>query len=278
MNRFWLASIALFALTAKAQNINFSDVQPFHTALNHLTVIDMGEPIQFIAAADPDSFQIERTGDKVLLQPLKDGASTNLILWTVSRQVSYELDAPGDVQKMNVLVRSVPTSVLSASVVNTEKESQQIAAAATTEAMLGAQDIVVDQPSKNPTNGVTASIVRVLHASNGTYLQYEIANHSNTAFRVSMPAVSLLTPTQAPISLFALRNHQLSPQTLSSFKAKPNGAPLTIGGKTQQPDLAPGSSTTGYVLIRAFNNSSPEIYQVDFGTSTSGPLLETVVI
>ncbi len=278
MNRFWLASIALFALTAKAQNINFSDVQHIHTALNHLTVIDMGEPIQFIAAADPDSFQIERAGDKVLLQPLKDGASTNLILWTVSRQISYELDAPGDVQKVNVLVRSVPVPVLSASAANTEKEHQQIAATATTEAMLGAQDIVIDQPSKNPTNGVTASIVRVLRTSDGTYLQYEIANHSNAPFRVTTPAVSPLTPTQAPISLLALRNHQLSRQTLSSFKPKLNGGPITISGRTQQTDVAPGSSTTGYVLIRAFNTSAPEIYQVDFGMNASGPLVETVVI
>jgi len=278
MNRFWLASIALFALTAKAQNINFPDVQHVHTALNHLTVIDLGEPIQFIAAADPDSFQIERAGDKVLLQPLKDGASTNLLLWTATRQVSYELDAPGDVHKMNVLVRSVPASATSSTDVNTEKERQQIAAAATTEAMLGAQKIVRDQPSKSPTNGITASIVGVLHTSDGIYLQYEISNHSTAPFRVSMPAVSPLIPTQAPISLLALRNHQLSTQTLSSFKAKPNGGSVTISGKTPQSDVAPGSSTTGYVLIRAFNNSTPEIYQIDFGASASGPLVETVVI
>jgi len=108
MNRFWLPAIALFALTAKAQNINFQDIPHIHTALNHLTVIDLGEPIQFIAAADSQSFQIERAGDKVLLQPLKDSATTNLILWTASRQVSYELDAPGDVAQMNVLIRKLP--------------------------------------------------------------------------------------------------------------------------------------------------------------------------
>lgn len=277
MNRFLLTSIALFALAAKAQNINFSDVQHIHTALNHLTVIDLGEPIQFIAAADPDSFQIERAGDKVLLQPLKEGASTNLILWTASRQVSYELDAPGDIQKMNVLVRNLPSSVRSASVANIEKD-RQIADAATTEAMLGAQDIVADQLAKNSSNPVTASVVRVLRTHEGTYLQYEVINHSAASFRVTTPTVTQLTPTETPVSLLALRNHQLTSQTLGSFKAKPNSVPVTVTGMAQQPDVQPGSSTSGYVLIRPVNGTSPEIYQLDFGTSASGSLIETVVI
>jgi len=95
---------------------------------------------------------------------------------------------------------------------------------------------------------------------------------------VTTPAVSSLSPTQAPISLLALRNHQLSTQTLTSFKAKPSVDLITISGKTQQSDVAPGLSTTGYVLIRAFNTSTPEIYQVDFGISAAGPLVEAVVI
>lgn len=278
MNRFWLASIALFALTAKAQNINFSDVQHIHTSLNHLTVIDLGEPIQFIATADPDSFQIERAGDKVLLQPLKDGTSTNLILWTASRQVSYELDAPGDVAKMNVLVRNLPASVRAASVASTERERQQIAATATTQAMLGAQDIVADQPSKGSSNAVTASIVRVLHTSDGTYLQYEVINHSAIPFRVTTPVVTPLTPTQTPVSLLALRNHQLSPQILSGFKAKLNGTSAVLTGQMQQSDVQPGASTTGYVLIRGISGSTPKIYQLDFGSIASGLLVESVVI
>lgn len=278
MNRFWLPAIALFALTAKAQNINFTDVPHIHTALNHLTVIDLGEPIQFIAAADPDSFQIERAGDKVLLQPLKDGASTNLILWTASRQVSYELDAPGDVAKMNVLVRNLPASVRATTEVPTEKERQRIATAATKQAMLGVEDLVVDQSSKSASNSVTASVVRILRTSEGTYLQYQVVNHSATPFRVTTPTITQLIPTQTPVSLLALRNHLLSQQTVGSFKPRTNSASVLLEGQAQQSDVQPGSSTSGYVLIRAFNGSAPELYQLNFGTTTSGPLIETVVI
>ncbi|WP_158790037.1 hypothetical protein [Granulicella sp. L60] len=278
MNRFWLPAIALFAFTAKAQNINFQDLPHIHTALHHLTVIDLGEPIQFIAAADPDSFQIERAGDKVLLQPLKETATTNLILWTASRQISYELDAPGDVAKMNVLVRNLPASARAAVDAPSAKEGQQIAAAATTQAMLSAQDIVPEQPVKLSTTEVSVSILHVLHTGEGTYLQYQIVNHSTTPFRVTTPSITRLSPSQTPVSLLALRNHELSPQTLSGFKAKPDGTATTVAGESAQTDVLPGASTTGYVLVRADSGTAPEIYQLNFGYSASGSLVETLVI
>ncbi len=278
MNRIWLPAIALFAFTAKAQNINYTDIQHIHTALNHLTVIDLGEPIQFVAAADPDSFQIERAGDKVLLQPLKEGAATNLILWTPSRQVSYELDAPGDIQKMNVLVRSLPVSVRATSEAPSEKERQHIAAMATSQAVLGAQDIAVEQPFKSSSSIVAVSVTRVLRTNEGTYLQFQIVNHSAAPFRATMPAVTQLTPTQTPVSLLALRNHQLTAQTVDGFKAKNTASLSGVSGQIQQADIQPGSSTSGYVLIPTRNGSNPEIYQLDFGSSKSGALIETVVI
>jgi hypothetical protein len=278
MNRFWLPAIALFALTAKAQNINFQDLPHIHTARHHLTVIDLGEPIQFIAAADPDSFQIERAGDKVLLQPLKESATTNLILWTASRQISYELDAPGDVAKMNVLVRNLPASTRAVADAPSAKERQQIAAAATTQAMLGAQDIVAEQPVKLSTTEVSVSILHVLHTGEGTYLQYQIVNHSTTPFRVTTPSITRLSPSQTPVSLLALRNHELSPQTLSGFKAKPDGTATKVAGESAQTDVLPGASTTGYVLVHADSGTAPEIYQLNFGYSASGSLVETLVI
>jgi hypothetical protein len=278
MNRYWLPAIALCAFAAKAQTINFQDIQHIHTALHHLTVIDLGEPIRFIAAADPDSFQIERAGDKVLLQPLKDATSTNLIVWTASRQVSYELDAPGDLTKMDVLVRNLPPSTRAATDATTANERQRTAAAATTKAILSAQDIVVEQPAKSFGAGILISIVRVLRTSDGTYLQYTVVNHSTVPFRVTTPSVTRLVATQIPVSLLALRNHELSPQTLSSFKTKSDGSAVIVAGQSARTDIPPGASTTGYVLVHTTSGTTPEIYQLNFGSSASGSLVEIVVI
>jgi len=277
MNRMWLAAIALFAVTAKAQNINFQDIPHIHTALHHLTVIDLGEPIEFIAAADPQAFQVERAGDKVLLQPLKDSAATNLILWTASRQVSYEIDSPGDVAQMNVLVRNLPALIRSEMDFSQSKEREEIAAIAAGKALLGARDVIVDRP-KPISAGVSASIIRVLHTDSGTYVQYEVVNHSANPFRMTAPVITRLTPTQSPVSLLALRNHELSSATLNSFKPKPDISAPVVLKQSEPNDIAAGASMTGYVLLRTSTNGTPEIYQFGFGVSSSGPLAQTVVI
>src|SRR5438552_3922297 len=53
------------------------------TALNHLTLIEMDEPVTEVAAGSP-AFRIERRGNKVFIQPLQEGAATNLFIWTTS--------------------------------------------------------------------------------------------------------------------------------------------------------------------------------------------------
>lgn len=277
MNLIWLPAIALFALTAKAQNINFQDIPHIHTALNHLTVIDLGEPIEFIAAANSQAFQVERAGDKVLLQPLKDSAATNLILWTASRQISYEIDAPGDVAQMNVLVRNLPASTRSQVDAPSPKERELIATAATSKTLLQAEEVIEDSPAKSATD-VDASIIRVLRTEEGTYLQYRVVNHSANPFRVTVPSVTRLVPSQTPVSLVALRNHQLSATSLNALKSTPAVTLPTILKQSEPNDLATGASTTGYVLVQNSLKDLPEIFQLDFGASTSGSLVQTVVI
>jgi hypothetical protein len=174
-------------------------------------------------------------------------------------------------------VRNLPASVRAAVDAPSAKERQQIAAAATTQAMLGAQDIVAAHPVKLSTTEVSAAILHVLHTGEGTYLEYQIVNHSTTPFRVTTPSITRLSPSQTPVSLLALRNHELSPQTLSGFKAKPDGT-TTVAGESAQTDVLPGASTTGYVLVHADSGTAPEIYQLNFGSSASGSLVETVVI
>src|SRR3989449_9998303 len=60
------------------------------TALNHLTVIELAEPVTLAAAGSP-LFKIERRDNKVFIQPLEEGSSTNLFVWTGSGRWSYEL-------------------------------------------------------------------------------------------------------------------------------------------------------------------------------------------
>ena len=75
------------------------------TAMNHLTVIEVGEPVTTVAVGSPQSFKVERRENKVFIQPLVENVSTNLFIWTASTRLSYELvPAVGDAGQMDFAI------------------------------------------------------------------------------------------------------------------------------------------------------------------------------
>ena len=100
--------LVLAVAAAGAQTTSQCQIRHIETSLNHLTVLEFGESVTTLAIADPDSFQVERHDDKVFVKPLREGVSTNLFVWTASRELSYELDPAGQLAAMDVLVRTDP--------------------------------------------------------------------------------------------------------------------------------------------------------------------------
>src|SRR6516164_1032610 len=96
MKRWLLMSLAA-ALAAPAQKIETQKLDRTHitrveTAMNHLTVIEVGEPVEQVAAGSA-SYKVEWRGNKVFVQPLEPDAQTNLFIWTASGRLNYELVA-----------------------------------------------------------------------------------------------------------------------------------------------------------------------------------------
>src|SRR5438876_9599470 len=87
--------VLMLAVAAEPQRIetqhpDASKITRVETAMNHLTVIELAEPVT-LAAAGSSLFKIERRDNKVFIQPLEEGSSTNLFVWTASGRWSYEL-------------------------------------------------------------------------------------------------------------------------------------------------------------------------------------------
>src|SRR6516225_6135801 len=99
------SAISVWADELKVGAPAAADVIHVATALDHLTVLEFGEPVT-MAAAGSNAFQIERHEDKVFIKPLKTGASTDLFVWTASRRFTYELETTGEVKNMNFAVDS----------------------------------------------------------------------------------------------------------------------------------------------------------------------------
>jgi hypothetical protein len=283
MKSFLGAVLALAAIGAAAQSTNFNQIQHIETTLNHLTVIDLAEPIVTVAVADPDSIQIERHDDKVFLKPLKDGVSTNLFIWTASRQIAYEIDPAGDLAKMNVIVRNVPPPAEHKPDHEAEKsepsdrEIQNIASLVLTQALMGTESIVREK-SKIAVSGVNVTLEQVFRSKDALYIRYTIANQSTVPFRVTTPDISEVKSTKHPISMESLRDHQLSPRTFGKFKTNPGVSIPVVNAESGSTDIAPGTKSTGVVTIRASQGSQPQLYQLHFGNSQSGPIAVEAVL
>jgi hypothetical protein len=263
--------IALASASAGGQTIGFDQLPHVKTALNHVTVIDLGEPVVNIGNADLDAFQIDMEGDKILIEPLKEAISTNLAIWTASRQLNYELDPAGDVTKMTVLIRNAPatprhasSTAATASALD-DQELQKVTSLAQSQALIGLQEITRDG-AKLTVDAVNVDIEQIFQAKDQLYIRYVITNLTKAPFRVTLPDVSLPVPTQEPISLIGLRDHQLNPQTFATFKTKQGESLSVETGHSLVTDLGPGQKTTGVISIKRSQDNPPQIYELRFGS------------
>ena len=271
----------LAAAAVGAQTTSQSQVRHVETSLNHLTVIEFGEPVTTLAIADTDSFQVERHDDKVFVKPLREGVSTNLFVWTASRQLSYELDPAGQLAAMDVLIRTEPSAGshanTSAAAEPTDAEIHKIASLVLAQAMMGVEDIANDSRKPAP-DRVQIALEQVYRSKDQLYIRYSITNQTKAPFRLTTPDVSAPLPTERPISLLGLRNHQLSPQTFGAFKAKQGASLAVVQAESATRDLAPGQKTTGVISIGSSQGNPPQIYQLNFGTDLDRPLTVEAVL
>jgi hypothetical protein len=281
MKMLFTIPVALAIAVAGAQTTSQNQIQHVETSLNHLTVLEFGEPVSTIALADTDSFRVEHHDDKVFIEPLREGVATNLFIWTESRQLTYELDPAGQLATMDVLIRTEPApkshSVAPASVEPSDAEIRKMAWLVLAQAMMGVQDIARDGHRSVP-DRVEVDLEQVYRAKDQLYIRYSITNQTKEPFRLTTPDVSAPLPTQLPIALLSLRNHQLSTQTFDAFKTKPGNSFTVVQTESVSRDLAPGQKTTGVLSIGSTQRNPPQLLQLSFGSDHGKPLTVEAVL
>jgi hypothetical protein len=273
--------LAISAAVAGAQTTGQGQIRHVETSMNHLTVLEFGEPVTTLAIGDADSFQIERHEDRVFIKPLQQGVSTNLFVWTASRELSYELDPSGSLSSMDVLIRTDPApnprAVAHSDEELSERKIHAIAAQVLTQTLVGAEDIVQDS-TKVEQNRVQVALEQVYRAGDQIYIRYSITNRTEAPYRVTVPAVYAQTPGRNTVSLVSLRNHQLGHKTYASFKTH-RGIALDVAQPESTPrDLAPGEKATGVIGIKCTDGNQPRLYQLNFGIDQSRPVTAEAVL
>ena len=276
---YFLLSLAVTA--AGAQTTNQSQVRHVETSLNHLTVLEFGEPVTTLALADTDSFQVERHEDKIFVKPLREGVSTNLFVWTASRELSYELDPAGQLTSMDVLIRTEPAprphSAGNDGAQPTDAELKTVAALVLAQAMMGVESVSNDNHKQAP-DRIAVVLDQVYRAKDQLYIRYTVTNGTKTPFRLTTPDVSMPSAAQQPVSLLGLRDHQLTLEMLASFKVKAGTGMAVLQAESASKDLPPGQKTTGVISIRSSAGSAPQIYQLIFGFDGNAPLSVAAVL
>ena len=110
------------------------------TALNHISLIEMPDPITNAAMGSED-FRIEWHGNTAALKPLRQGQSTNLFIWTEHGQSSDEIFAPAEVATAAFVIdqtegRPTPAKQAEAHIKVSETEIQKAADVLITQTML----------------------------------------------------------------------------------------------------------------------------------------------
>jgi hypothetical protein len=258
-------------------------VVPIHTALDHLTVIEVGEPVVTVAAGSA-AFKVEWRDNKVFIEPTEPGVSTNLFIWTASSRLNYEIESAGEVGKMDFAIdypRQLPPPP-AAKVANPSLShvggGDPLTKSYEIGPMLGGRPVHSEsvKPSKWRVDVVLKD---VFEQKDTLFIRYEIRNNSNSVYVPGIPRVFALNGVHSPRSLVGRENSQLSETEAQRLKANGQSPLPVVDGKLRSTQLAPGEETVGVVEIK-LPPSSPKAsaLRIDFSQDGHGPVAATLVL
>lgn len=218
------------------------------TAMDHITVLEFGEPVAQ-AAVGSSSFNVEWRANKVLIKPLKQGASTDLFVWTASRRFAYELDPPGETRNMNYAVDNLTPVNRSLTTTSTDTQMAEIADMVLTRTLLGA-DRIDSSTIKDHRGSVIVRVENVFQSANGFYVRYSITNLTAQPYHVQKPGVTQLTSVRSEVSLLGLEKTQLDAGMLHSIHGANRNSLTVTSSEVAKEELGPGETTRGVIVLR----------------------------
>lgn len=226
------------------------------TALNHLTVIELREPVIQVATGS-QSFKVEWRENKVFVQPTESDASTNLFIWTASERLNYELEPAGDIAAMDFAVDQMPLAQPKPASVTPPPQPSP------TEILLAGKPVRLE--SSRPTRKPVEVTIRDLYEGDGRVLvRYAVRNRGNHVYDVSTPQVYELTGVHYSQSLYTLVDAQLGDQEAARVTAKRQTPVPVLEGHIQTEHLAPGAESLGVVALHLPSSTEPTILRFQF--------------
>ena len=252
-----IATLTAFGQKIETQKPDRNKITRLGTNQNHLSVIELGEPVMQVAAGS-SSFKIEWRENKVFIQPLEPDATTNLFIWTASGRLSYEL-VPASVEQMHFAIDQDPATV------QARKEEAVEQAPVVQQPKIPAAMLMESMPVKlvgNSRNHQKVEIVLqdVYQKDGRVYLRYAIVNGGRTVYLPAAPEVFTLNSPRAPQSLIPLANSQLAGDY--QLKWKDEARVPVVHTELQAPVVRPGQTVHGVIAFDLSPSRQPGVRTV----------------
>jgi len=267
-----LTMLTAFLVPAMAQNLGTESsdrtrVVHLKTALNHLTVIEVAEPVVEVAAGS-SSFRIEWRDNKVFVQPTEADAATNLFIWTATQRLNYELEPAGAVEAMDFAVDQTPTH--SPEPPNpASAKGQSVVPPSVTELLLTERSVRTVPSKKNQSRPVDVWISDFFENDGRLLIRYAVSNHGSQAFLIETPQVYQLDGVRSPQSLYPFVNSQLGDKQISKLKVTQETSLKVLDGHLQSGQIAPGEEVVGVIALQMEPSRNPTILRLDFPSLSS---------
>lgn len=250
------AWVPLLAQKIERETGDRTQIIHLKTALNHLTLIELREPVIQVATGS-QSFKVEWRENKVFVQPTESDASTNLFIWTASERLNYELEPAGDIAAMDFAVDQMPLAQPKPASVTPPPQPSP------TEILLAGKPVRLE--SSRPTRKPVEVTIRDLYEGDGRVLvRYAVRNRGNHVYDVSTPQVYELTGVHYSQSLYTLVDAQLGDQEAARVTAKRQTPVPVLEGHIQTEHLAPGAESLGVVALHLPSSTEPTILRFQF--------------
>jgi hypothetical protein len=278
MNRIYLSFVAVAVLSCPvwAQKVEIqkpdrAQIVHVETSLNHLTVLEMSEPVITVAVGST-AFKVEWRENKVFIEPSDTNVATNLFVWTASGRFNYELDPAGEVPQMDFAIDQPvidPPMPAKLEIKPPDPSPADLLIQANTIRLYGSI------PDKNH---VAVYLNDLLQHDGQIFVRYTIRNETKKAYVPGSPQVAVVNSPRYRGSLHGLVNWQLSPDAASRLKSSSQTSLEVAKQEIRSARVEPGQETTGIIAIKVPAQTSPTVLRVTFLADSKGPVTATLVL
>lgn len=275
-----LCALCAVSVSASAQSgissqiVNSTKITHIGTTLNHVSVIELPEPVES-AVIGSDYVRMEYRGSTVLIEPLKAGVSTDLFVWTAHTRTTYEIQPAGDNSALSYAVREEYPAPPPPPPGPTPQEAERERDKTYGPFILTARAISTPHLNMNKP-GIHIKIEQVAEDANSYYVRIFLVNQTAELYRVQNPEVFHLAPTFGEKMALRSVNEQLTDRKFAKVISYDASVLRTHGSTLEPGDLRSGQSAEWVVAIGKTEHR-PAMYQFLF-PSAGGQRVQTVVV